>query len=231
MPRKVVKTPRKPRPQPESSQGASALIPPSPTLPVLQQAAKSCKACDLWKLGTQTVFGEGPARARVMFVGEQPGDSEDRAGHPFIGPAGRLLDEVLAEVGIDRDEVYVTNVVKHFKWEAAQRGKRRIHKKPRHSEIEACRPWLDAELQVVRPEVVVCLGASAAQALLGKDFRVTRDRGTLMKSDLAPHVMATAHPASILRAPDPESREQGRKDFARDLKKVAELIRGHRKAA
>lgn len=231
MSREILKMTRKPRKQPESSQGAAALIPPSPTLPALQQASRTCKACDLWKLGTQTVFGEGPSRARVMFVGEQPGDSEDSAGHPFVGPAGRLLDEVLAEVGINRDEVYVTNVVKHFKWEAAQRGKRRIHKKPRHSEIEACRPWLDAELQVVRPQVVVCLGASAAQALLGKDFRVTRDRGTLMKSDLAPHVMATAHPASILRAPDPESREQGRKDFTRDLKKVAELVRGHRKAA
>ncbi len=136
-----------------------------------------------------------------------------------------MLDEVLAKVGIDRSEVYVTNVVKHFKWEAAQRGKRRIHKKPRQSEIEACRPWLDAELRVVRPEVLVCLGASAAQALLGKDFRVTRDRGKLMKSDLAPYVMATAHPASILRAPDREAREQARAEFARDLGKVAGLIK------
>ena len=229
MARALVKTPRKPRIQPESSTGAAALIPPSPTLPVLQRVAKSCKACDLWKLGTQTVFGEGPARARVMFVGEQPGDSEDRAGHPFVGPAGRLLDEALAEVGIDRDDVYVTNVVKHFKWEAAQRGKRRIHKKPRHSEIEACRPWLDAELQVVKPEVLVCLGASAAQALLGKDFRVTRDRGNLVKSDLAPYVMATAHPASILRAPDSAAREQGRKEFVRDLRRIAELIKRQRR--
>lgn len=166
-----------------------------------------------------------------MFVGEQPGDSEDRAGHPFVGPAGRLLDEVLAEVGIERSDVYVTNVVKHFKWVAAQRGKRRIHKKPRHSEIEACRPWLDAELEVVRPEVLVCLGASAAQALLGKHFRVTRDRGTLVKSDLAPYVMATTHPASILRAPDPRAREQQRHDFARDLKTVGDLIRHSRKSA
>jgi DNA polymerase len=165
-----------------------------------------------------------------MFVGEQPGDSEDRAGHPFVGPAGRLLDEVLAEVGIDRSEVYVTNVVKHFKWVAAQRGKRRIHKKPRHSEIEACRPWLDAELGVVKPDVLVCLGASAAQALLGKDFRVTRDRGTLIKSDLAPNVMATTHPASILRAPDPQAREQQRQEFVADLKKVAGLI-SHRPAS
>jgi len=231
MPRELVKTPRKRRVQLESPVGAAALIPSSPTLLVLQKAAKSCKACDLWKLGTQTVFGEGPARAGVMFVGEQPGDSEDREGHPFVGPAGRLLDEVLAEVGIERDQVYVTNVVKHFKWEAAQRGKRRIHKKPRHSEIEACRPWLDAELQVVRPEVLVCLGASAAQALLGKDFRVTRDRGKLMKSDLAPYVLATTHPASILRAPDSEAREQARREFARDLGKVAGLIRGQRRTS
>jgi len=231
MARAFAKSPRKPRVQPESSQGAALLIPSSPTLPLLQQASKSCKACDLWKLGTQTVFGEGPARARVMFVGEQPGDSEDRAGRPFVGPAGRLLDEALSEVGIDRDEVYVTNVVKHFKWEAAQRGKRRIHKKPRQSEIEACRPWLDAELQVVRPEVLVCLGASAAQALLGKDFRVTRDRGKPMKSDLAPYVMATAHPASILRAPDSAAREQGRRELVRDLRRIAELIRGRRRTS
>jgi uracil-DNA glycosylase family protein len=211
---------------------AAALIPPSPTLPKLQQVARGCKACDLWKLGTQTVFGEGPAKARVIFVGEQPGDSEDKAGHPFVGPAGRLLDEVLIEVGIDRSEVYVTNVVKHFKWAAAERGKRRIHKKPRQSEIEACRPWLDAELHVIKPEVLVCLGASAAQALLGRDFRVTRDRGTLIPSELAPYVMATAHPASILRAPDPKAREQQRKDFIRDMKKVAELIaRGRASAA
>jgi len=160
-----------------------------------------------------------------MFIGEQPGDSEDRAGHPFIGPAGRLLDEVLEEVGIDRSEVYVTNVVKHFKWEAAQRGKRRIHKKPRQSEIEACRPWLDSELKVVKPEIVVCLGASAAQALLGKQFRVTRDRGKLIPSDLAPSVMATTHPASILRAPDSDQREQQRAEFVTDMKKLADLLR------
>jgi len=209
----------------KNPKSAADLIPPSPTLPTLQQAARTCKACDLWKLGTQTVFGEGPARARVMFVGEQPGDSEDRVGRPFVGPAGKLLDEALLEVGIDRSEVYVTNVVKHFKWIAAQRGKRRIHKKPRQSEIAACRPWLDAELLVVKPDVLVCLGASAAQALLGKDFRVTRSRGTLMESDLAKFVLATAHPASILRAPDSAAREQQRQEFVRDLKKVAELIK------
>src|SRR3954449_2842937 len=211
---------------------AAPFLPERLTLPNLQRAAAGCRGCDLWKNATQTVFGEGPSKALVMFVGEQPGDYEDRQGHPFVGPAGRLLDEVLVEVGIDRAEVYVTNVVKHFKWEAAQRGKRRIHKKPRHSEIEACRPWLDAELKVVQPQVLVCLGASAAQGLLGKDFRVTRDRGTLIPSELAPYVMATAHPASILRAPDPKAREQQRKDFIRDMKKVAELIaRGRASAA
>src|SRR5215471_17230197 len=210
---------------------AAELIPASPTLPTLQRASRTCKACDLWRNATQTVFGEGPSPARVMFVGEQPGDYEDRAGHPFVGPAGRLLDDVLREVSIDRSQVYVTNVVKHFKWEAAQRGERRIHKKPRQSEIEACRPWLDAELQVVRPEVLVCLGASAAQALLGKAFRVTRDRGTLIPSALAPSVMATTHPASILRAPDSDAREQQRREFVSDLKKVAVLIKSRRASA
>jgi len=159
-----------------------------------------------------------------MLVGEQPGDQEDKLGHPFVGPAGRLLDEALVEAGIHRDDVYVTNVVKHFKWVAAQRGKRRIHKKPRHSEIEACRPWLDAELKVVKPQILVCLGASAAQGLLGKDFRVTRDRGRFVPSDLAPHVMATAHPSSILRAITSEDRHRQRADFVRDLKIVADLL-------
>jgi uracil-DNA glycosylase len=210
---------------------ASELVPKVLTLPNLQRAASNCKACDLWKTGTQTVFGEGPAKARVMFVGEQPGDQEDKLGHPFVGPAGRLLDEALVEAGIDRSEVYVTNVVKHFKWVAAQRGKRRIHKKPRYSEIHACRPWLDAELEVVRPEILVCLGASAAQALLGRDFRVKRDRGTLIPSDLAPRVMATTHPSSILRAPDSAERRKQRAEFVRDLKKVADLLIKSRKAA
>jgi uracil-DNA glycosylase len=204
---------------------AAPFLPSRLTIPNLQRAAAVCKGCDLWKNATQTVFGEGPSKALVMFVGEQPGDYEDRQGHPFVGPAGRLLDEVLVEVGIDRGEVYVTNIVKHFKWEAAQRGKRRIHKKPRHSEIEACRPWLDAELKVVQPQVLVCLGASAAQGLLGKDFRVTRDRGKLIPSGLAPYVMATTHPSSILRAPDSQERERQRAEFVRDLKKVADLLR------
>ncbi|HLZ40675.1 MAG TPA: UdgX family uracil-DNA binding protein [Candidatus Sulfotelmatobacter sp.] len=202
----------------------AAPVPEVLTLPNLQSAARGCQACDLYKNATQTVFGEGPAKALIMFVGEQPGDQEDKLGHPFVGPAGRLLDEALVEAGIDRSEVYVTNVVKHFKWEAAQRGKRRIHKKPRQSEIEACRPWLDAELTVVKPQVLVCLGASAAQALLGRNFRVTQDRGKLIPSDLAPHVMATTHPSSILRAPDSEQRHLQREAFVRDLKKVAALL-------
>ena len=203
---------------------AAPFLPAKLTVANLQRAAAVCKGCDLWRNATQTVFGEGPSKALVMFVGEQPGDQEDRQGRPFVGPAGRLLEEALTEVGIDRSDVYVTNVVKHFKWVATQRGKRRIHKKPRHSEIEACRPWLDAELQVVRPQVLVCLGASAAQALLGKEFRVTRDRGTLVPSDLAAYVIATTHPSSILRAPDSAEREKQRRDFVRDLKKVADLV-------
>jgi uracil-DNA glycosylase len=190
----------------------------------LRQAAKTCKACDLWKNATQTVFGEGKQTARVMLVGEQPGDQEDRKGLPFVGPAGKLLDEALTEAGIDRSKVYVTNVVKHFKWAAAERGKRRIHKKPRESEIRACRPWLDAEIAAVKPEVLVCLGASAAQALLGKTFRVTRDRGKLVDSPIAPRVIATVHPSSILRAQDDESRHEQMKAFVQDLRQVARLI-------
>jgi DNA polymerase len=158
-----------------------------------------------------------------MFVGEQPGDQEDRAGHPFVGPAGKILDEALAEVGIERAHVYVTNVVKHFKWSPAERGKRRIHKKPRYSEIHACRPWLDAELRMVKPQVLVCLGATAAQALFGKDFSVSRRRGQLVESPLAPYAVATVHPSSILRAPDTESRHQQMRAFVNDLKHVALL--------
>jgi len=204
-------------------------IPPSPTLPKLRGAAGECRSCDLYRTGTKAVFGEGPATARVMMVGEQPGDREDLAGKPFVGPAGRVLDEALAEAGIERRDVYVTNVVKHFKWEP--RGKRRIHKKPRAWEIQACRPWLDAELEVVKPEILVCLGASAAQALLGNKFRVTKQRGELVRSDLAPRVLATVHPSSILRAPDPETRKVEMEKFVGDLKKVAGLLTSKRKAA
>jgi DNA polymerase len=197
---------------------AAPLIPPRPSLKNLRDAAAGCKACPLWKTGTQTVFGEGAAKAEVMFVGEQPGDQEDRAGKPFVGPAGKLLDKAMDEAGIDRSLAYVTNVVKHFKWKG--RGKRRIHQKPNWSEIAACRPWLDAELAVVKPRVLVCLGATAAQALLGRQFRVSRQRGEPVESELAPVVLATVHPSSILRADD-EDREAEFAAFVSDLKTVA----------
>lgn len=210
---------------------AAPLIPPDASLPELSRAAASCKACDLWKNATQTVFGEGSENARIVMVGEQPGDREDLAGRPFVGPAGALLDKALAEAGIERSDVYVTNVVKHFKWVPAERGKRRIHKKPRYSEIQACRPWLDAELSEVKPEVLVCLGATAAQALLGKDFSVSRRRGELVESTLAPYVIATVHPSSVLRAIDDEARHAQMRAFVDDMKKVAALLRRKRKAA
>ncbi len=201
---------------------AAEYLPERPSLKSLREAAAGCQACPLWRTGTQTVFGEGATRSQLMLVGEQPGDREDREGHPFVGPAGRLLDEVLEEAGIDRTRAYVTNVVKHFKWQA--RGKRRIHAKPAWSEIAACRPWLDAELKVVKPDVLVCLGATAAQALLGRSFRVTRERGKPVDSDLAPHVLATIHPSAILRA-DAETRETERAALVDDLKVVASLLR------
>jgi DNA polymerase len=203
---------------------AAPLIPPRPTLASLRKAAATCKACDLWKRGTQTVFGEGKPDAKVMFVGEQPGDREDIVGRPFVGAAGRLLDQALEKAGIDRTDVYVTNVVKHFKWVPQERGKRRIHKKPRDSEIHACRPWLDAEIAVVKPKVLVCLGATAAQTLLGKDFRVSKHRGEVVDSALAPYVTATVHPSSILRAQDEESRHAEMEAFVNDLKKVKTWI-------
>ncbi len=189
----------------------------------LRIAASGCKGCDLYKNATQTVFGEGPIRSSdVMFVGEQPGDEEDIAGHPFVGPAGRLFDKALAEAGIDRARVYVTNVVKHFKWKP--RGKRRIHEKPRANEIRACEPWLAAELEVVHPEILVCLGATAAQALLGKDFRVTQMRGQWLSSAHAKMTLATVHPSSILRAPDSQARAAQYEEFVRDLKVVAAAL-------
>ena len=202
---------------------AARLIPPHPTLPLLRSLAADCRACDLYKRGTQTVFGEGAASARAMMAGEQPGDSEDRAGRPFVGPAGKLLDRALSAAGIDRRDVYVTNVVKHFKWKP--RGKRRIHEKPNAREIAACRPWLEAELAIVKPRVLVCLGATAAQALLGRDFKVTRHRGELLRSELAPYVMATVHPSSLLRAPDEETRRRETFRFVQDLSRVAPLLR------
>ena len=199
---------------------AAPLIPNRPTLKKLKEAAAGCRACDLWKTGTQTVFGEGSADAEVMLVGEQPGDQEDLAGKPFVGPAGRLLDAALEEAGIDRKLAYVTNVVKHFKWQP--RGKRRIHQKPNAAEVAACRPWLDAELAVVKPKVLVCLGATAAQALLGRQFRVSKERGVPVESELAPVVMATVHPSSILRSDD---REAEMALFVEDLRLAAKALR------
>jgi uracil-DNA glycosylase len=201
---------------------AAELIPPGANLKELREAAANCQACDLWKDATQTVFGEGARGAKVMFVGEQPGNDEDLQGKPFVGPAGKLLDKVLQELGIDRNDTYVTNVVKHFKW--VRRGKRRIHEKPRISEIIACRPWLEAEIAIVKPKVIVCLGATAAQALLGRDFRVTKNRGEFVQSSLAPWVMATVHPSSILRAPDEESRRAERLRFVADLRGLLRVL-------
>ena len=193
-----------------------------PSINKLRDAAATCKACDLWKTGTQTVFGEGKASSLIMFIGEQPGDKEDLAGRPFVGPAGGLLDKALEEAGIDRSKVYVTNVVKHFKWEP--RGKRRIHKKPNAVEITACRPWLDAELGVIKPRAIICLGSTAAQAVIGPKFRVSVQRGEFVKSDLAEYVTATVHPSSILRAPTDEARRAERAKFVEDLKKIRAVL-------
>ena len=213
---------RPPGREPQPGEPVSSLIPERPTLPAVRDVAAGCKACDLYKRGTQTVFGEGPRRADIMLVGEQPGDAEDLAGHPFVGPAGRLLDRALEAAGIERRLVYVTNVVKHFKWEP--RGKRRIHAKPNAGEIGACRPWLETEIALVKPRVLVCLGATAAQALLGKTFKVSRQRGEFVHSALAPLVTATVHPSSILRARDDESRHAEMARFVDDLKKVLRAL-------
>lgn len=197
-------------------------LPQSRNLGALKRAAEACRGCDLYLRATQTVFGEGPATAVVMFVGEQPGDQEDRAGQPFVGPAGRLLDTCMDEAGIDRDAAYVTNAVKHFKWEP--RGKRRLHEKPGFREVRACRPWLEAEIEAVHPKLIVCLGATAAQSLLGAAFRVSRDRGRLMTIPGYPPVLATVHPSSILRAKDDEDREKQRRLFVKDLVVAAKAI-------
>lgn len=210
------------------ARGALKLITAAPLIPEqrdyesLRRAATGCKACPLWERGTQTVFGEGGSRARIVFVGEQPGNDEDLAGRPFVGPAGRMLDKALEEAGIDRELAYVTNVVKHFKWEP--RGKRRIHAKPDTAEIAACLPWLNAEIDLIKPRVLVCLGATAAQALLGKQFRVTKERGRFVKSPLAEYVMATVHPSAILRAPDSETRHAEMARFVEDLRNVARVL-------
>jgi uracil-DNA glycosylase len=213
---------RKPARDPRPGEPVAELLPARPTLGAVRQVAAACKACDLYRRGTQTVFGEGPSKADVMLVGEQPGDAEDLAGHPFVGPAGKLLDKALDEAGIDRTLVYVTNVVKHFKWEP--RGKRRIHAKPNAAEIGACRPWLETEIALVQPRVLVCLGATAAQALLGRSFKVSRQRGEFVASGLAPLVTATVHPSSILRAPDDATRQEEMRRFVADLRKVAARI-------
>jgi uracil-DNA glycosylase family protein len=207
--------------QPEPND-ATPFLPEKRTLKELRAAAAGCRGCHLWRGATQTVFGEGLKRARIMLVGEQPGDKEDRAGQPFVGPAGRELDKGLVAAGIDRKDAYVTNVVKHFKFE--ERGRRRIHQTPKRFEVEACRPWLDAELGEIDPEALILLGATAAKALLGSSFRVSRQRGELLDSELAPIVSATIHPSAILRAPDDSSRVAERAAFARDLANVAEAL-------
>ena len=206
----------------KSETSAEEFFPERKSLKAFREAAADCKACDLWERGTQTVFGEGARHAEVVFVGEQPGNEEDLTGKPFVGPAGRLLDDALIEAGIDRTQTYVTNVVKHFKWEP--RGKRRIHKKPNTREIVACRPWLEAEISLLKPTIIVCLGATAAQSLLGPQFRVTKQRGQFIESTLAPYIVATVHPSSILRAPDNETRRLERRRFIDDLKKVAHVL-------
>jgi uracil-DNA glycosylase len=193
----------------------------SGTLRKLAEKVNSCRNCDLWRNATQAVFGEGRPRARIMLIGEQPGDQEDKEGRPFVGPAGRLMDKLLIDAGIDRKKVYVTNVVKHFKWEP--RGRRRIHKKPNTKEIGSCRPWLEAEIAAIEPDAIVCLGATAAQALLGRGFRVTTQHGKFVESPLAPHVIATIHPSAILRAPDEKTRHEQEMHFVQDLKSIAKL--------
>ena len=204
-----------------TAESAEAYVPARPTLISLRKASKGCQACDLYKRGTQTVFGEGAAHAKVMFAGEQPGNDEDLAGKPFVGPAGKLLDRALEAAGVDRTQSYVTNVVKHFKW--VPRGKKRIHEKPNAGEIRACLPWLEWELKMVQPEILVCLGATAAQAVLGKQFRVTQDRGKILPSPFGPRVMATVHPSSILRAPDEETRRLEMQRFIEDLRTLRNI--------
>jgi DNA polymerase len=201
---------------------ATPFLPERPSLKALREAAAECRGCHLWREATQTVFGDGRKGARLMLVGEMPGDREDREGKPFVGPAGRELDQALVEVGIDRKQAYLTNVVKHFKFE--ERGKRRIHQTPKRFEVEACRPWFDAELEVVAPEALIVLDATAGKALFGSSFRITRERGRLLDSDLAPIVSATVHPSAILRAPDDQARQEQRRDFRSDLAFVVRAV-------
>jgi uracil-DNA glycosylase family protein len=223
-------SPPKPTRSDKPGRPVSDLLPERLSLSAVREAAAGCQACDLYAHATQTVFGEGPRRAEVMMVGEQPGDVEDVEGHPFVGPAGRVLDRALEEAGIDRRLVYLTNVVKHFKWEP--RGKRRIHAKPGAGEVAACRPWLETEIVLIKPRLLVCLGAVAAQALLGRQFKVSTGRGRFVESALAPRVIATVHPSSILRARDEESRREAMGQFVADLRIVAaEIARAPRDRA
>jgi DNA polymerase len=208
---------------PGSERSAAPFVPKSTSVRTLSAAAHECRGCDLYKTATQVVFGAGPNKARVMFVGEQPGDQEDRQGEPFVGPAGAMLDKALADAGIPRSDVYVTNAVKHFKWEP--RGKRRIHKKPRASEVKACRPWLEAELRAVKPRILVCLGATAAQSVLGSQFKLMQGRGKVVASAMAEQVVATIHPSAVLRAPDSEGRRAAYESLVADLKVVAKALR------
>lgn len=207
----------------EPASSAADFLPERLTLSGLRAAAEHCRGCELYKRATQTVFGEGPVHARAMFVGEQPGDEEDLAGHPFVGPSGRFLDKCLEEAGVDRGQVYVTNAVKHFKW--TPRGKRRLHGKPNSREMAACRPWLEAELELVEPSVLVLLGATAAQSLLGSSFRITRQRGQSLQTDFAGWTMATYHPSAVLRAPDDTARARMHAEFVADLRLVAAQMR------
>jgi uracil-DNA glycosylase len=198
-------------------------LPRERSLPALREAAAGCQACDLWRGTTQTVFGEGPPDAQVVLAGEQPGDQEDRQGHPFVGPAGSLLHRALEEAGVDPAVTYFTNVVKHFKWRP--QGKRRIHQRPDRAEVDACLPWLEAELEALRPKLLVCLGSSAARALLGSGFRVTQHRGEVVRTDLEVPALITVHPSSVLRAPDDEARHQAHRDFVEDLGQIAAAVR------
>jgi uracil-DNA glycosylase len=209
-------------PETEKFPGAARFIPPRRTLPTLVSAVQSCEGCDLYLNATQAVFGEGPAHASIVMIGEQPGDEEDRRGHPFVGPAGRMLDRALAEAEIDRSTVYVTNAVKHFKFE--ERGKRRLHKKPRASEIHACEPWLEAEISLVKPRIIVCLGATAAVSIFGNQYRLTKERGTFVPHRWAPLATSTIHPSAILRSPDEAQRHAEYAHFLDDLKKVREQL-------
>jgi uracil-DNA glycosylase len=208
---------------------AEKFLPPRLNLKALREAAATCKGCDLYKNATQTVFGEGRRNSPMILLGETPGDEEDKHGRPFVGPAGRLLDSALEEIGLSRDEVYVTNAVKHFRWEP--RGKRRLHKKPSARQIEACKPWLHAEILITKPEIIVCMGATAAQVMMGPGLRITKHRGTFFKSDEAAWLMATYHPSAILRAPDKEDRDRKRTEFVGDLRRALERLHSNGAAA